>query len=83
MNTFAVGIIILALAIIINIIGSILGFETWYSFLSDPRIPNILDSLWLFILYPFLLGLSAKKAIKLVEKNNSGHGREKAETKKQ
>ncbi len=68
MNTFVVGIIILALAIIVNIVGSILGLESWYLFLSDPWIPNILDSLWLFVIYPFLLGLSAKTAIKITKK---------------
>tara|TARA_Y100000996_G_C22236585_1_gene525932 strand:+ start:335 stop:574 length:240 start_codon:yes stop_codon:yes gene_type:complete len=62
---YFIGIIILFSAIIFNIIANSLGIKTWYDFLNGiaQKIPlksliNFLDALWLFIVYPFLLGLS-------------------------
>lgn len=59
------GIVILVVAIGANIIASYLGFKTWYDFLEglgNGLSLSILDILWLFILYPLILGLSIELA---------------------
>lgn len=54
---FVYGIIILIGAIILNIIGSFFGVMSWYEFLKEPGKAKIFSYIWLFILYPFGLGL--------------------------
>lgn len=64
----AVGWVVLATAIILNIIALRLGITTWYPFLDEVlKIgfikafvqSSFVSKLFLFIIYPLLLGLSA------------------------
>ncbi len=61
-----VGLFILTGAIIANIFAIKLQCKTWYDFLQGISLNlsywnqlSIKDGLWLFIIYPFFLGLSA------------------------
>ncbi len=69
------GAFVLVTAIIVNIIVPKLGILTWYDFGPD-LIKNgwshffevgLLNILWLFFLYPFVLGLSYHLSLKLYE----------------
>ena len=66
LHVFAVGLAVLAGAIIINWLAGLLGISTWYTFLSSVSkngllkalVGNsIISNLFLFILYPLLLGM--------------------------
>ena len=59
---YIIGITILLVAIIANGVAKYLGFLTWYDFIesfSEQSSKNfsILNYLWLFIIYPLILGL--------------------------
>jgi len=55
------GIKILFLAIILNIFANYVGLSTWYDFLSNPKKLLSWDNyIFLFFIYPFLLGFVAK-----------------------
>lgn len=59
---YIIGITILFVAIIANGVAKYFGILTWYDFVksfSEESSKNfsILNYLWLFIIYPFLLGL--------------------------
>ena len=59
---YIIGISILIVAIIANFCAKIVGISTWYDFLNsfiNPAISNFkfIDYLWLFLIYPFILGL--------------------------
>lgn len=65
LRIYFIGIIILLSAIIFNIIANSLGVKTWYDFLNGiaqktpfKSLINFWDALWLFFIYPFLLGSS-------------------------
>jgi len=69
------GVFVLVIAIIVNIIIPKLGILTWYEF-GPILIKNgwshffevgLLNILWLFFLYPFVLGLSYHLSLKLYE----------------
>jgi hypothetical protein len=74
MNTFwkslAAGYAVLVSAIAINVVASMLDLKTWYGLFEDPSI-GVLDALFLFFLYPLLLGLAATSAIGLVKRIRS------------
>jgi hypothetical protein len=63
---YFIGIIILVAAILLNGVINRLGILGWFDFITllvdketDPaRKVRIIDILWLFIAYPFLLGLA-------------------------
>ena len=63
---YLIGIIILVTAILLNGVINKLGVLGWYDFINllvdketaPSRKVHILDILWLFIAYPFLLGLA-------------------------
>lgn len=62
---YLIGLSILVTAIVANAIAIKLGFKTWYDFLTllnqdgltTLKNLRILDILWLFLAYPFLLGI--------------------------
>lgn len=66
-KTYLSGLIILIAAILFNVISGKLGITGWYDFLTGLaengkkvfQSLNLLDLVWLFILYPFLLGITA------------------------
>ncbi len=66
LKIYLIGIIILVAAILLNGIVNKLGMLGWYDFINllvdkettPSRKVHILDILWLFIVYPFLLGLA-------------------------
>jgi len=58
-SVFIFGIGILVGALILNFIASGLGLMSWYDFIKEPGRENFLSYLWLFIIYPFGLGLTA------------------------
>lgn len=65
-SVFAIGLLILFGAILLNYIAIILGLTSWYEFLKQPRYPGLLNLFWLFILYPFCLGVVAIYSTKLL-----------------
>ncbi len=54
-----IGYLILIIAIVLNVLAKKINIKTWYDFLEDPKNTNFISYLWLFILYPLLLGVSA------------------------
>jgi hypothetical protein len=64
---YLVGAVVLVAAIFMNAIVQRIGLMGWYEFLSKLQVQGrqvlsemgVLDFAWLFLLYPFLLGLSA------------------------
>ena len=59
---YVIGISILIVAIIANFFAKIIGISTWYDFLNsftDSISSNFkfIDYLWLFFIYPIILGL--------------------------
>ncbi len=68
LNIFLAGWIILIVAIVMNIIAMQLGIITWYPFLNDVSKmgfvkafgeTSLISKLFLFVIYPLGLGLSA------------------------
>jgi hypothetical protein len=67
---------VLSIAIILNLMASYFSLETWYSFLGLFRESdflkiikdNWLSLLFLFLIYPFLLGLTAYYILKFLNK---------------
>lgn len=71
------GLIILVSAILLNVISGKLGITGWYDFLTG-LVENgkkvfqdlsLLDLAWLFVLYPFLLGITtlfAERILRLI-----------------
>jgi hypothetical protein len=68
LKIYLAGLFVLVAAIGLNLLAGLLGLATWYSFLtsaSQQGLPSALnglkiwDYLFLFLLYPGLLGLSA------------------------
>jgi hypothetical protein len=68
LKIFFAGIAILLAAILLNMLASSLGLQTWYTFLnaieqqglaSTLKMLKVTDYFFLFLTYPFLLGLSA------------------------
>lgn len=68
------GLIILLAAIVFNVVSSKLNIVGWYDFLTKLVAQGnatfsqlkLIDYLWLFFLYPFLLGLTCKLALKWI-----------------
>ena len=68
---YFIGVMILIVAIVANIAAAKLGLKTWYDFLNglgSGSSLRFMDCLWLFAIYPLLLGLSAKLGMILLEK---------------
>lgn len=66
LNIFLSGLLILIFAVFINFLAGSLGLITWHSFLKSIQINGILETikntgflsyLFLFIIYPFCLGV--------------------------
>lgn len=65
LKIFALGIGILLVAIALNAVASLIGLKTWYEFVKKPTNTSILSYFWLFMVYPFGLGLAAYLLSKL------------------
>lgn len=63
---FVLGIGILAGALILNYIASLLGLMSWFEFVKEPHKATPLSYLWLFVFYPFGLGIVAYYVLKLI-----------------
>ncbi len=71
---YFIGLIILVVAIFLNILANKFNIIGWYDFLTrwvnEGRVIfsqlTWKDYLWLFILYPFLLGLTCNWGLKLI-----------------
>lgn len=68
LQIFIIGVAILAGAIALNYIASLLSLVSWYEFLKNPSRLSVASMIWLFLLYPFALGFIAYCAFKLVAK---------------
>ena len=74
-KAFLIGWVVLIAAILLNVAVQRLGIMGWYDFLnglvSDGlgffRRVRFIDHLWLWLLYPLLLGLSARAGSQLAE----------------
>ncbi len=76
LKVFVAGWIILIVAMGINLIASRLGIDTWYPFAESIGKAgfikafvkaSFLSKLFLFVIYPALLGVSAYFALKLIK----------------
>ena len=63
---FLLGVGILVGAIVLNLLGSRLGFTNWYEFFKDPSSTGALSYIWLLFLYPFGLGIIGYYIVKFV-----------------
>jgi hypothetical protein len=63
---FLIGFTILVTAILLNIVAKLLNVATWYDFLQNKTVNSPIDFIWLFIAYPFLLGVAAYYINKLL-----------------
>lgn len=61
------GLIVLLGALLLNVIATQLSLTTWYDFLKDPKKTNTVSLLWLFLIYPFGLGLLTLLATRLLK----------------
>jgi len=73
---YLIGVVILFIAIILNSIANYLNLSTWYilinqieklGFIKTIKSLNLFNIIWLFFLYPFLLGCSYILADKLYD----------------
>ncbi len=64
---FVIGLAILIGAILLNGFAQLVKLPTWYTFLQSKITLNIISIVWLFVAYPFLLGLFAYLASKLLK----------------
>ena len=68
---YFIGLVILTVAIFANFTVAKLGLKTWYDFLNsigNGSSLKLLDYLWLFAIYPLILGLSTKLGIMVWDK---------------
>ena len=73
LRIYIIGISILLIAIVINIIAEYFNLTTWYEFISllssegmlDLRKVGFINCIYLFIIYPMLLGLGYKLGNKI------------------
>lgn len=57
---YCTGFAVLITAILANVVANMFGLATWYDVLNGSDFAlNILDIVWLMVLYPFILGLGA------------------------
>jgi len=56
---FVIGFGILIGAVVLNTIATKLSLTTWYDFLQSPKTIKPISYVWLFVVYPGLLGLIA------------------------
>lgn len=66
-TVFVIGISILVVALILNYLAAKLNISTWYDFVKNPKDTGLLSYLWLFVLYPFGLGLAAYITMKFFD----------------
>jgi hypothetical protein len=72
---FILGWVVLVAAILANGLAALLGLKSWYDFISllneDGKrtfsLLSFMDYVWLFILYPLILGLTAYSVIRLIK----------------
>lgn len=57
-NIYKIGVILLTVALVINLLASFVGLMNWYNYIATPSEASLLDYLWLFLGYPFCLGLA-------------------------
>ena len=56
---YFIGVAILVTAILLNAVVSKIRIVTWYDFVKKPSSAHWFDYIWLFVLYPALLGAAA------------------------
>ena len=61
------GYLLLIAAILLNYLASILKLKGWYDFLKNPKRTSLLSYVWLFIVYPFLLGATIYFVLKIIK----------------
>jgi hypothetical protein len=66
-EVFITGVAILVAAILLNLCAKLAGLPTWYDYIGNNRDNRLITLIWLFIAYPFLLGLTAYIAKKLLD----------------
>jgi hypothetical protein len=73
LRLYVAGLIVLLAAIVLNVVVARTGVLGWYDFLLQIQRVGLregiqvrtIDAVWLFVGYPFLLGLAAAGALKL------------------
>jgi hypothetical protein len=65
---YLLGIIILVGAILLNYIGILLGFNSWYDiFFKGIKNTSILNWVWLLVIYPLVLGILGHYGLKFLK----------------
>lgn len=64
---FLLGLGILAGAIILNVVASRFGLMSWFEFVKNPGGVDVFSYIWLFVLYPFGLGVVAYFIVKYLK----------------
>lgn len=64
-RSMVAGASILVAALFLNFIATKFGISTWYDFVKEPSKTNFISYVWLFLIYPFCLGLSAYAALNI------------------
>ena len=52
---YLIGVGFLAGALVVNVLAKLLQLPSWYDFLANPKM-TLTSAVWLFIIYPFILG---------------------------
>lgn len=74
---FLIGLLILLFAVAVNLIANHFGVVTWYELLNSINRIGLIDSLsqlgilsilFLFLIYPYFLGLTAHLSLRLIKR---------------
>lgn len=60
------GVLILVILIGVNMLCNVFGVSTWYSFLTSQNKINILEGIYLSVLYPLIIGFISYIILKLL-----------------
>jgi uncharacterized membrane protein YidH (DUF202 family) len=55
--SYLIGVVIIVAALLLNGFAELVGVKTWYRFIKEKTKNSFLDYLWLFLVYPFSLGI--------------------------
>lgn len=63
LRIYFAGLVILGAALLLNAFAYRVKVKTWYDFAKKPKHTRAVDYAWLFVFYPFCLGLAGALAL--------------------
>lgn len=66
LKAYIAGLVILGAALLLNLLAHKLHIKTWYDYTKSKKNITQVDILWLYGLYPFLLGVAAAVALMIL-----------------